>query len=1287
MPVEITDRKALASKLLKAVDESGLTRDSDGWYCLPLLAPRIKDSGFLYTSYGFKKLKPFLEYVFGDEVEFDTGATGPSRIRIKRGDKPATATKETTKAAAVKPIGSSRIKTSIDEIAEDYVLGDAIRISTVDMGTLEGFIVDMDSERIKLQPYDTNKPYSIRGAYIRNWGPGKPGKNKPPVIKPKSPQKPAKAPEKSAPQEKKTPAEKHDKKGAQNTPSPEKPEESTVTFGSIDREITELLKLTRQAEAIEKLDGYISHAVSKPSLLSKLLRRKAQIFSSMRMTEEATEVYRQLIELEAGRSVSSNPRNMCHLYTEMARTQLLVPGGLHDAISSLEAALGYEPDSTVASALLEKARSVEAEGGGTEKDEEEFLMDDTGVITVSTMLSEDMKAHNFASQDILKNNGIPTPEIAHSMYIDLTASRDKLKADRYPLYLEIAKAYQMLPAGTYDYNEYLSALAFYAVLKGNFLYSRLQQALDATEGINDELTALADSATSYYIESLSLLENNRAIPLGEVLTNSLRVNAAIKARELGISHSLPKDFSQLFSACVTGKSAEMKEIGWETVLEVGSVSVSAWNSLFRQRNGSGVIYAQMKRQKERNLAFRILHRLTYPPVAEGSLESEPDFSKSPGIFLKECFARRKREMDALVLLSRRLGKMPLEPERITPLREEWDKVLNYIYLLKPTDRKSYEAAKSVIGFLTPYINRPRTERSNLLIQSLSLINAQMKYIRENTTYYGRVLFYPLFERWGADIQKLLDRQVAETLPSLSAYPDPPYITDVNGSPVVNLVIDNSGPATADEYEMEINLRDASGKLLSRGVDRTPCEVPASTKVFKIMNLPPSVSGLQHLEVSMQIVPIYQGKKCPARQCEFSVEREPAVTLTYDRVPWKDGAVPGRLLFKGRMELLSHLQSHYTSPDRDKSYILYGLTRTGKSTILKYLSDAVNGTCFMASGQEKKICCIRWDMSQAASHTQASDMWGYLITDCIADSLEDELDDLDFGELPDKVRFKDFQKALDIIARAGYHPLFLVDEFSFIKSMIDKGLITSAFLHQLRQVSLDDKASFIFAGTYDIKALLGDEKYGITGQLVNTREYQVSEIDRASAEELIRVLEPDLTFSKDAIDRIHALSGDIPYFIQIICKYCGYYAVEHRRATIGFGELEKVVAVLTGEIPKEAGSHIEEISANQFQNNMIGTDDPHEVTALLSSICHLNRDNTFNPRGVSVAELEELWAKNGIEAFRPLLSPAITMLAEKRILARDDTDEYPTYRLSVDIFRRWWRAHHLDLNLELNPLKK
>ena len=184
-----------------------------------------------------------------------------------------------------------------------------------------------------------------------------------------------------------------------------------------------------------------------------------------------------------------------------------------------------------------------------------------------------------------------------------------------------------------------------------------------------------------------------------------------------------------------------------------------------------------------------------------------------------------------------------------------------------------------------------------------------------------------------------------------------------------------------------------------------------------------------------------------------------------------------------------------------------------------------------------------------------------------------------------------------------------------------------------------------------------------------------------------MLEPDLTFSKDAIDRIHALSGDIPYFIQIICKYCGYYAVEHRRATIGFGELEKVVAVLTGEIPKEAGSHIEEISANQFQNNMIGTDDPHEVTALLSSICHLNRDNTFNPRGVSVAELEELWAKNGIEAFRPLLSPAITMLAEKRILARDDTDEYPTYRLSVDIFRRWWRAHHLDLNLELNPLKK
>jgi hypothetical protein len=60
-------------------------------------------------------------------------------------------------------------------------------------------------------------------------------------------------------------------------------------------------------------------------------------------------------------------------------------------------------------------------------------------------------------------------------------------------------------------------------------------------------------------------------------------------------------------------------------------------------------------------------------------------------------------------------------------------------------------------------------------------------------------------------------------------------------------------------------------------------------------------------------------------------------LTYEEIPWNFGQVPEEHMFKGRQQEISLLANHYLSPERDKPYILYGLTRTGKSTILRYLN--------------------------------------------------------------------------------------------------------------------------------------------------------------------------------------------------------------------------------------------------------------------------------------------------------------------------------------------------------------
>ena len=72
-------------------------------------------------------------------------------------------------------------------------------------------------------------------------------------------------------------------------------------------------------------------------------------------------------------------------------------------------------------------------------------------------------------------------------------------------------------------------------------------------------------------------------------------------------------------------------------------------------------------------------------------------------------------------------------------------------------------------------------------------------------------------------------------------------------------------------------------------------------------------------------------------------------------------------------------------------------------------------------------------------------------------------------------------------------------------------------------------------------MIKDPKYGITGQLVNAISKQVNEIKPKDAEELMNVMSDQLRFTTDAIQHIHQLSGDIPYFIQIICFYYKHYS--------------------------------------------------------------------------------------------------------------------------------------------------
>ncbi len=1060
-------------------------------------------------------------------------------------------------------------------------------------------------------------------------------------------------------------------------------------YKQLEKELNKLVNEGSQLDAIELIKKTLEESDIDLKYKSSLLLRKAQAYSALTDYSNAKLAYAELVRFKEG--TDGEPKNLSHLYTELARLQAMDKSEIHDAQSSAEKALEYNPNNRYASTLLEQIKSgafstisVSASPNSSLEDsdeEKELILDsDDSSLSISKMIDLDIKEHKYSNDLIIANGGASNPSIADAIFQEAKNYKGVDLGERYPIYLEAAKAYSELPVGSYDLSNYMESVAFYAVYKGNFLFTKFNNDIQSGK-ISDlnYLRRLRDSACSYYIESLSLLSNTKTEILKVILCNYLKLNVSIINVEKNNEVDLTGNFNKVFSFCINSQDHQINEIAWHTIMIIGSASSNAWNQLWKNKAPwRKEFYKALKDDIKRPEIYKIINKQN---------RSNIDEQLTPGTFLKRSFAyRQERNVKFSEVLSR-ITKEDFNIHLLTPLYEKWNNIGEYSDLLNETESETKSVVDNILVILKPYPNRSQVERTNILIQVQRKIDEQIFYINENTTYYGRTFFFPLLSKWKKTVVNLLEQKIADTLPQLVVVADPPYLVRNDSVFLVNLIIKNQGESTAEGCIMSPEVTDLQSEKTYTGSNRSDVEIPAGNNLEVPVKLPPEMASATSVKMSMSISAIYQGKELPPQSFDFTLEREPESSLCYEDIPWKDGAIPAEQMFKGRQTILNRLKKHYKSIERDKPYILYGLTRTGKSSILKYLGEALDREPIIISGVRFTIATFEWDFSQASNFGNAQDMWEYLLYDQFNEHLEEYIGQDGYLQLgmSQKPRAKDLNNALHFLHKKNIYPMFLVDEFSYIKVMMDNNVVNPAFLHTLRQFSLEGLASFIYAGTYDIKALLKDSKYGITGQLVNAVEEQISEIDKQSAEELICVLGDKLKFTFDAIEHIHKLSGDVPYFVQIICKYCGLYAVEKKRSIIGYPELEYIVKILTGESEMNSNSMVKTLPENVFQNNMFSPADPIEVHVLISSIAYYNRENKENPRGVGIVELQELWAKKDIAAFRPKLAESIELLCQKKVLIQKEDEGLPVYIISVDLFRRWWAVHYPDINLQLDKI--
>ncbi|WP_367391681.1 hypothetical protein [Lewinella sp. LCG006] len=1065
-------------------------------------------------------------------------------------------------------------------------------------------------------------------------------------------------------------------------------------FRQQEVKVNELIQKSQYQEALRLLNQWLGQNLST-KYKSSFLLKKAQLFSTLNQPLESENVYQELVEYNEKTGASLN--NISHLYFELGRLQSTDPNKLDLAIASLERAKKKNPENQFAINLLERLENKKKQEGGlnnlldenNNKNDEEIeslVIDDYSEAqrTISELITVDLEEHRFTHPIIVSNDYSPTAARAQGI---LKEARDKQKSqqsDIFPLYLEAAKAYSQLNVGSYDVTEFYEAVAYYSMLKGNSLFSNFINKVRSNTIDNKRLSRLKDSACSYFIEAVNLFSPLDREKLQGILENYFKIHVLYflvqRKYKFNIEEILGYSFSKIFDYCIKHNDEELERIAYKVLVDCGASSISTWNYLAKNHATQG-LYGQFRISKRRERIFKIIQEL------EGV---DFDISLKTGPFLKKVFEARQEKVSQLKSKFFSFSNIEFEPINFAVIKSEWNKLKQFNGILLETDREIQEEMNQVIDRIQPYLNRSEGEKTNLLFQVNKNIGSLLEDIRENTTYFGRVLYFDLLKKWQREVDQLLDKKISSALPEITIEVDPPYILKEEGNFVLPILLENTGKSTSTGFKMDIQFESTNHKSKIDYSHEDETEIAAGEQGQFLISLTPSLlTETKAVKAQFTVYAKSEGRILPERVFEFTLETEPETSLTYDDIPWKDGPIPPKDMFKGRRKLITDLAEHYLSPNRDKSYILYGLTRTGKSSILKYLADKIQGDTIRLNGEEKKIVVFQWDLSEAASQADASEFYEFLLKENLYEAFVDHCSKrglktpaYSFGS---KVRFKDFGKILDLIKIAGYYPVFFIDEFSFMRNLIDKGTINNAFLHTIRQYTLNGQASFAFAGTYDIKQLIKDPRYGMTGQLVNTKEEQVNEILPAYAEELIRVIEDKLIFTSEAIEHIKFLSGNIPYFIQIICKYCGTYAVENQRSYIGYPELEKIIGILTGEIPESRKSEVQRLHEGCFQNNQFNPQDPPEIPALFSTIAYFNK-GVKNPRGVSIAELERFWGERELSAFRPRLSAAILELLERKILTSKEEEGMATYRLSVDLFRRWWSYRYSDITLILNTLK-
>lgn len=588
------------------------------------------------------------------------------------------------------------------------------------------------------------------------------------------------------------------------------------------------------------------------------------------------------------------------------------------------------------------------------------------------------------------------------------------------------------------------------------------------------------------------------------------------------------------------------------------------------------------------------------------------------------------------------------------------------------DKQRLVEINKVLGRMTEYTQQQSyVERERLATIIKNTINDITEEIEKSPTKHSLELFHPYLLSLGEIVESHFNEVQKEAEPnqlinelSIDSYtPDLDSriecqitIRNEQGKSPVNAILIQVKESPTHEYVLEkksINVTEA----LPGGQSIT-CQIPLSVTErainFQVFTLYYQMSFTTRTGKQIQIDSTQPIKLYPVT--DFQNIDNPYVYA-------QGSAVKDEKMFYGREQLIANLLSSIRNISSDKSFVIYGQKRAGKSSVLYHLQKQLQLPIIpvpFSVGDIIGDCSITpflYTIIQAIENTfEEIDENAFEYIKSQRPSIED------LNQYPQQ-KFQDYIINLKRFFRSteiykDIRIVLLIDEFSYIFGEIKSGRIPPTFMKSWKA---------LLEKRYFGAVLVGQDNMP---QFIESfpNEFQVSESQRVSylahdeARKLIidpiRILVTgESRYKGEAVSRLIELTAGSPYYIQIFCNRLVEYMNRKKAIYVTDADIERVKEDLISGNNSLGGAVFDNLTS--AADNSTDSIPKKDAESILRDVANGSRTQQYCDRSAIIAK-----------TLVPI-DQILEDLVKREVLEKSQSS---LFRIRVSLFKEWLLAH-------------